>query len=212
MDLKPDKCAGSSKPARANGSGLKKPDIAACAPGDPTDRREAFLASMCSVPAAVTVVTTDGPAGRHGATVSAFCSVSADPPTVLVCLKTDSEICRRVLRNGCFTVNILHVISGSEQIARTFAGQFDDRLADRFRHVPLSSRPEVAPAIEGSTAMACRLVKSDNQASHTVCYGEVVLILEPEERAEPLAYYNRNFGTFAPLALSGDQPKDRFSN
>ena len=38
--------------------------------------------------AAVNVVTTDGPAGRHGFTASAVCSVTDNPPTLLVCMNT----------------------------------------------------------------------------------------------------------------------------
>ena len=58
--------------------------------------RERFVGAMREVAASVTVVTTDGPCGRHGATVSAFSSVSADPPTVLVCLHADSRIAKAV--------------------------------------------------------------------------------------------------------------------
>ena len=53
------------------------------------------------------VVTTDGPGGRYGATVSAFSSVSADPPTILVCLKSESRIARAVAVNGTLCVNVL---------------------------------------------------------------------------------------------------------
>jgi flavin reductase (DIM6/NTAB) family NADH-FMN oxidoreductase RutF len=49
---------------------------------------------MRRVASSVTVVTTDGAAGRFGTTVSAFSSVSADPPTVLVCLFAQSRIAK----------------------------------------------------------------------------------------------------------------------
>ncbi|GEB48536.1 flavin reductase family protein [Streptomyces cacaoi] len=42
----------------------------------------------------VTVVTTDGPHGRYGQTVSAMCSVSADPPALLVCVTVRSPLPR----------------------------------------------------------------------------------------------------------------------
>ena len=54
---------------------------------DVTDFRNAM--SMLS--AAVNVVTTDGPAGRHGFTASAVCSVTDTPPTLLVCMNTASR-------------------------------------------------------------------------------------------------------------------------
>jgi flavin reductase (DIM6/NTAB) family NADH-FMN oxidoreductase RutF len=49
-----------------------------------TVARDPFIRAMRGVANSVAIVTTDGVAGRHGATVSAFCSVSADPPSVLV--------------------------------------------------------------------------------------------------------------------------------
>ena len=74
-----------------------------------TSPRDAFITAMRQVAATVTVVTTDGPAGQSGATVSAFTSLSADPPSVLVCLKADSRIAKAVRDNGVFCVNILPV-------------------------------------------------------------------------------------------------------
>ena len=66
--------------------------------------------------ATVTVVTTDGPAGMAGATVSAFTSLSADPPSVLVCLKADSRIAQTVRDNGVGVAN-----SQQAQIFELFA-------------------------------------------------------------------------------------------
>ena len=50
--------------------------------------RSAFVDAMSRVASTVHIVTTDGPGGRVGATVSAMTSVSADTPmpTLLVCL------------------------------------------------------------------------------------------------------------------------------
>jgi Flavin reductase like domain len=45
-----------------------------------------FRSAMRGAASGVTVVATDGPGGRFGQTVSAMCSVSADPPLVLICL------------------------------------------------------------------------------------------------------------------------------
>ncbi|TIW51814.1 MAG: flavin reductase, partial [Mesorhizobium sp.] len=47
---------------------------------------QAYRDAMAHFAGQVHVVTTDGPAGRRGATVIAACSVSDTPPTVLVCL------------------------------------------------------------------------------------------------------------------------------
>ncbi|MEQ9673623.1 MAG: flavin reductase family protein, partial [Roseovarius indicus] len=83
--------------------------------------REDFISAMRRVAASVTVVTTDGPAGRAGATVSAFSSVSADPPTVLVCLHAQSRIAGFVQENKRFCVNVLP--ERFSDIADRFAGR-----------------------------------------------------------------------------------------
>ena len=77
------------------------------APAYSDQRRNAFIHAMRGVAASVMVVTTNGKAGRRGATVSAFCSVSADPQTILVCLNKSSEIADAVAENSLFNVNIL---------------------------------------------------------------------------------------------------------
>ena len=69
--------------------------------------RSTFLTAMARTAAAVAVVTTDGQAGRFGQTVSAATSVTADPPTLLVCLFRKTSVAEAVQANGCFAVNVL---------------------------------------------------------------------------------------------------------
>ena len=83
--------------------------------------REAFLRAMRGLANSVAVVTTDGAAGRHGATVSAFCPVSADPPSVLVCLRADSRIAQTVAGNGACCIDVLGDSAGAR--AERFAGR-----------------------------------------------------------------------------------------
>src|ERR1700677_5178056 len=77
----------------------------------PADRalRQQFLLGMSHAACTVNVVTTDGIAGRHGVTVSAMVSVSADTPqpTLLVCIHHLSPVASAVLENGAFCVNVL---------------------------------------------------------------------------------------------------------
>jgi len=63
--------------------------------------RGAFLVGHEHAACTVNVVTTDGPAGRHGVTVSAMVSVSADTPqrTLLVCIHHRSAVAAAVLEN-----------------------------------------------------------------------------------------------------------------
>ena len=62
---------------------------------------------MARLGAAVHVVTTAGPAGRHGFTASAVTSVTDDPPTLLVCQNRASDANPAFKANGVLCVNTL---------------------------------------------------------------------------------------------------------
>ena len=133
-----------------------------------------FVRAMRRVASSVTVVTTQGPAGCHGATVSAFCSVSAEPPQVLVCIRADSRIARTIRSNGCYCVNVL---SGeASRVADRFAGRHDHRVSDRFDGIAIDVPSAAGPVIEGSTAFACELETVLPSGSHLICLGRVIQV------------------------------------
>jgi flavin reductase len=86
--------------------------------------RDQFLASMGNAACTVSIVTTDGTAGRQGATVSAMSSVSADTPqpTLLVCINETSATVQAIKVNGVFCVNLLRDVSATCLIKRPGAG------------------------------------------------------------------------------------------
>ena len=55
-----------------------------------TVTRQDFRDAMARLGAAVNIITTGGPAGRGGFTASAVCSVTDDPPTLLVCMNRNA--------------------------------------------------------------------------------------------------------------------------
>ncbi len=134
--------------------------------------RAAFLEAMRSVASSVTVVTSDGPAGCHGATVSAFCSVSADPPSVLVCLNAQSRIAEVVRENRSFCVNVLP--EGRTDLSDRFAGRLDAWIGPRIDETQWSRSHHRAPKLPEATALCCELVEAMPQGSHIVCIGQVV--------------------------------------
>ena len=168
-------------------------DLAAL-PGVP---REQFIGAMRGVASSVTVVTTDGPSGRHGATVSAFCSVSADPPSALVCLKTDSRIAQAVAGNRVFCINLLP--ADAQHIANRFAGCDDAGVADRFDGIDCDAADAAAngaaspagPLLSGATVFVCRLGEHFAAGSHGIFVGEVVALRE--SAAEPLIYLDGGY-------------------
>lgn len=160
--------------------------------------RTAFIRAMRTVASSVTVVTTSGPGGRHGATVSAFCSVSADPPSALVCLKADSRIAQSVAANGSFCVNVLP--SARQDVAERFAGLHDDQVADRFDGIAWIPGLGGAPLIRGSTAFSCELRQTVEFGTHLIFIGHVLEVWEGGP--EPLAYLNGAYHRVVPQALA----------
>lgn len=158
--------------------------------------RDAFIAAMRQVAATVTVVTTDGPAGQAGATVSAFTSLSADPPSVLVCLKADSRIARAVRDNGVFCVNVLP--EDAVELARCFAGAFDDEQPDRFEGLDVTTTGE-GPILPRATAFACTLNHAVVHGSHAICIGNVTGISNAGET--PLTYMSGAFHIVRPKSV-----------
>lgn len=151
--------------------------------------RENFLNGMRYVANSVTVVTTNGKAGKSGATVSAFSSVSADPPTVLVCLNASSNTLETISTNKDFCVNVLP--EGAKHIAERFAGFHDDEFPDRFKDIDLTASSGPSPVISGATAFICKLDEMVTSGSHVICTGTVV-----ETHAgnfTPLIYMDRKF-------------------
>lgn len=155
--------------------------------------RQAFITAMRKVASTVTVVTTDGPAGLHGATVSAFSSLSADPPSVLVCLKADSRIAKAVTANGVFCVNILN--EDAVELATSFAGSFDETKPDRFEGLEVTATTE-GPILPRATAFACSLNRTVLHGSHAICIGDVTGISDAGE--QPLTYMSGAFHVVRP--------------
>lgn len=146
--------------------------------------RDDFIDAMRQVASSVSVVTTDGEAGRHGTTVSAFSSVSADPPTVLVCLFAKSRIAKAVTENSRFCVNVLS--EKDAEIADRFAGRHDQWIEDRFSGIDHYGAAGTAPQIDGATAFSCDVQQTIRSGSHLIVLGHVRNVLASS--ASPLTY------------------------
>lgn len=157
--------------------------------------RDSFIFSMRAVATPVTIVCTNGALGRHGATVSAMCSVSADPPSLLVCLNAKSSIARFVEENGAFSVNL--VSEGQSELARAFAGQPDAVSQRKFATGSWFDGPLELPSLRGASAVFYCLVKHSYQYStHRIVIGRVVGAVRSDDI--PLTYYD---GVFCQLGL-----------
>lgn len=164
---------------------------ASVAPSNPeTCARVAFISAMRKAVSTVCVVTTDGPSGRFGVTVSAMTSVTADPPAVLVCINKGNFVIPAVMGNGCFGVNFLR--HDQKDIAEIFAGRTPSPGKDRFSCAAWSTLVTGSPMLDGSVAgFDCNLAERAEFGSHTLFIGSVVDAKSGED--QPLVYHDRNY-------------------
>jgi len=156
--------------------------------------RQRFLIGMSHAASTVNVVTTDGVAGRHGVTVSAMVSVSADTPrpTLLVCIHHLSAVAGAVLENGVFCVNVLR--EDQVHISDSFAGRSGAQGAAKFDCARWASQVTGAPRVVDSlVAFDCQVTASERVGSHFVIFGCVQDIFVAAAGA-PLIYANRAYG------------------
>lgn len=163
--------------------------------------RSAFVLAMRGVANSVAVVTTSGRAGCHGATVSSFSSVSADPPMVLVCLRSGSRIAEGVARNGAVCINVLP--QDRQDLANRFAGRDDHWIADRFEGVEVEAVPGAAPEIVTATVFSGFVDHTVTAGSHLVFICQVNRVRQGG--AAPLAYLDGAYHDGVPqISTSSD--------
>ncbi len=164
--------------------------------------REQFIEGMSRSAATVSVVATDGPAGRAGVTVSTLCSVSADPPQLLVCVHHRSAACDALRHNGRFSVNVLR--DDQWAVSDSFAGRGAAPGGDKFACAEWTALSTGAPALVGAlVAYDCRLARHLRCGSHVIFIGDVVDVAIGDAEATgggTLVYANRAYATAEPLA------------
>jgi len=135
------------------------------------DRKE-FRNAMARLGAAVNIVTTDGPSGRAGFTASAVCSVTDDPPTLLVCMNRGSSGAAAFEGNGVLCVNTL--CAGPAEVSNTFAGFTGLEGEARFSIGEWGGMDTGAPALNGAAAsFDCRITDMVEKGTHAVLFAEV---------------------------------------
>lgn len=155
-----------------------------------------FREAMCRLGAAVNVVTTAGPAGEAAFTASAACSVSDDPPTILVCLRRGSSVWPVVTQNRVMCLNVL--ADPQRAVARLFSTSRGLAMSDRFRQHPWSRLATGAAALDGAlVSLDCRIAEVVEKGTHSVLFGEVQAIRLGDPEAQALLYYGRDYHALA---------------
>ncbi len=153
----------------------------------PVDKIQ-FRTALSRFASGVTVVTTQD-AEQHpvGITVSAFCSVSLEPPLVLVCIDRDAYHHNDFQTSGVFVVNIL--AADQEHLSRIFASREPDKFADVAYTRGLADVPVLAGAL---ASLECRIRHAYEGGDHTIFVGEVEHTTVRED-GHPLVYYRGGY-------------------
>ncbi len=119
----------------------------------------------------VTVVTTYNQGKLAGLTVNAFCSVSLDPPLILVCVDLNSTTLPVIRESGIFAVNIL--TSKQEHLSSCFATSTEERY-EHFCHASFHTAATGAPVIDDALAFIdARVVAEYPGGDHVIFLGQV---------------------------------------
>ncbi|RLB42640.1 MAG: flavin reductase [Deltaproteobacteria bacterium] len=150
--------------------------------------KEAFKEALRGWASGVTVVTSRSGDRVHGMTVSAFSSVSADPPLVLVCANHSSTTHGLIEEAGVFAVNIL--ASHQQDVSNVFASSKHED--SRLQQVSWTEGETGAPLIDEALAsLECKVTSAHREGSHTIYVGHVQAVHTTE--AEPLLYYKGSY-------------------
>lgn len=164
--------------------------------GTQTVRRansEEFRAAMARFAAGVVVVTTldDGGLPR-GFTATSFCSVSLDPPLILVCLANSAHSFAAFDSCGHFAVSVL------SPEHRPLAEQFATKGADKFASGGLSRTPGGLPVVAGALVeLECETHARHPAGDHTILIGRVSGARLEEGTGTPMIYYERSYRLLA---------------
>ena len=146
-----------------------------------------FRAALGRFPSGVTVVTTKDATGRfHGITVSAFSSVSLEPPMILVCIEKTTGTHYAFQESEFFVVNIL--AEGQEELSNHFASQIPDKFDSVDYHLGIGEIPVLENAF---VTLECRLAYAHEGGDHTIFVG--LIEKSSVENGKPLVYWHSNY-------------------
>lgn len=149
---------------------------------------DAFRSVLGRFASGVTVVTAIDADGRDvGMTVSAFCSVSLDPPLVQACVDRAASMFAALQQAARFGVNVL--ASDQEALSRRFAA--DDSM-HRFDGLGYSRGESGVLLLDDALAhMECRIVARHDAGDHVIFVGEIDRATAGDAR--PLLYYRGGY-------------------
>jgi flavin reductase (DIM6/NTAB) family NADH-FMN oxidoreductase RutF len=158
----------------------------------PSVDEEQFKLALRHFASGVTVVTAELDGERYGITVSAFASISLEPPIVMVSINNASQLARMIVESEHFAVHIL--ASDQEAVSALFAASISG--SEKYGELSVELGPSGAPMFSGSLAVIdCVLDQTLAVGTHTLMFGRVVHSRAVDDAGAPLIYYHRRYWT-----------------
>lgn len=162
-------------------------------PDQPIVDPAVYRSGMARYAGHVQLVTTEFEGVRRGVTVTAACSVSDNPPTVLVCLNRSNASNAIFEKSGIFALNSL--AEHHQSLATAFAGLSGIPAEERFGFGDWTTLETGAPVLSDAVvSFDCRIIDIKPVSTHFVMFGEVRAIHFGEARGS-LIYLDRSFHT-----------------
>ena len=151
---------------------------------------EEYRDALRHFPSGVTIVTIKVGDERHGLTVSAFASVSPEPPLIAVMIDQRHHAYPMLETEGAvFAVNILR--RDQEELSNRFAWVKDE---DRFAVGDWTTAATGAPVLVDALAwLDCTIYDRFAAGTHTVYIGKVEASRVPQPDTPPLVYWDRGY-------------------
>lgn len=148
---------------------------------------EEFRAALSKFASGVTVVTTKDVEDKpYGITVSAFCSVSLEPPLILVCIEKTTGSHDALEESGVFVVNVL------SENQMDYSNQFASQIEDKFNGIELDEGIEGVPVLKDTLAtLECKLTETCEGGDHTIFIGQIEKATI--KQGKPLIYFHGNY-------------------
>lgn len=155
-----------------------------------TNIRNDFRSAMRQLGASVSIVTTVDGNERHGITVTSVCSVSMEPPSLLVCINQQSGAHDLLASSKLFAINVLS--EEQRNLSDLFAGRVikefgEARFAASEQHW-MNSRHGIPVLKKALTSVICERQFSTAFGTHSIIVGTVVDVALRGVLGTPLIY------------------------
>ena len=151
---------------------------------------ENFRQVLGSFPTGVTIVTVKDGKEKRGITVNSFCSVSLNPPLILICIGNEHKTHKLIKDSGVFAVNILR--EDQKELSERFSKV--NRPKERFKGLSTWVAVTGSPILEGCLAFIdCKVVSEYPGGDHTLFLAQAEAIGSAEDHGKALVFYQGKY-------------------